>query len=203
MSQLNEKKINNKIYNSSIVTNHSSLIDDDNNNNKFDEIKSYDIQKNIEPYNSNQKKKFLIWIDENHYKHNDDQKYSDYFKDFDKKVFTYCDRGIEAIKEILFDYCYVIVSGKLFQEFIFKIKNEINNLKCIPIIIIFTSKSLKEKFLNKTYDPYIKPETYEYIEHSFFNYGGIHNTIVDVNKFIINFEKKIKNNNDNFYNKEI
>ena len=204
MSQLNEKKINNKIYNSSIVTHYSSLIDDSNNNSKFfDEINSYDIQNIIEPYNITHKKKFLIWIDENHFKNNDDQKYSEYFLDFDKKVFTFCDSGIEAIKDILFDYCYVIVSGKLFQEFIFKIKNEINNLKCIPIIFIFTSKTLKDIFLNKKYDQYIKPETYEYIKHSFFNYGGIYNTIVEINSFIQNFEKKIKNNNNNFYNKEI
>ena len=196
--------MNHQFHNNSSIVNDSSLISNDNNRKKnFDEINSYEIRKYFKRYICKSEKKSLIWIDEYHYINKDDIKYCDYFLKFEKKIFTNCDRGIQAIKNISFEYCYIIVSGKLFQEFIFKIKNEINNLKCIPIIFIFTSKNFKNILVNKIYDRYIKPETYEYIKHSFFNSGGIYNTIVDINSCIEKFEEKIKNNNNNFFNGEI
>jgi hypothetical protein len=143
----------------------------------------------------------IIWIDQKNSVNN--KKYEkifsiieyapNSFKEFNNK---FCDKvsdGINTIKEIYFKYCYIIVSGKYFHEFTRVLKEEINNLRCIPIIMIFTSKEYEKVLIEKLPDKYTDPEVYDLINHPFFNLGGVFHKSTFMLEYIKNFEKSIEN----------
>ena len=163
---------------------------------------SSDLKKNQSVNNEKkQKKTEIFWIDGSNEKHN--KKYEEafqkiqikpnFFKEFDIKFFQSVSESISDMKKINFKYCYIIISGKFFQELVNIIKNEINNLKFIPIIFIFTSKGYEKILLEKIPDKYTDPEMYELINHPFFNLGGIYHKAIDILNFIKNFEISIEN----------
>ena len=165
---------------------------------------SSELKKNIsiKSNKKNKKKKTeIFWIDENNEKNN--KKYFDvfkkiqykpnYFKEFDIKFIQNVSKSISEIKKVDFKYCYIIISGKFFQELVNTIKNEINNLKFIPIILIFTSKEYEKILLEKIPDKFTEPEMYDLINHPFFNFGGIYHKAIDILTFIKNFEISIEN----------
>ena len=99
------------------------------------------------------------------------------YKIFMFKVFQTLDKALEYIKRLKFEASIIIISGLLYYNFIIEFNNNINNIYIIPKIIIFTKteKIIRE---NKSLDKIIK--------NRFYNYGGIHTSIEDIIKFIIN-----------------
>ena len=69
--------------------------------------------------------------------------------------------GIEELKKIQYKCVYVIVSGRMFQEFIQKFQENLSEISCIPIITMWTM--------------HIETcQQYKYANHPFYNPGGIH-----------------------------
>ena len=98
----------------------------------------------------------IIWIDPN--VDGDDENKS-YFKELnDENVSSEIYRaktvheGMTQINNILFKETIIIVSGKLFKEFIQEFKNNLNNLCFIPNIIVFTAN--KNQFLSSLDDDF-------------------------------------------------
>ena len=107
------------------------------------------------------------------------------------KCFKNIEGSINFIKTINFDRTKIIISGKLFIQFILKFKEKMRELLVIPKIIVFTSVD-KKTFIdfNKNY--------VEIINHPFYDFGGITTTFSDIKKFLDN--KKMMVNNQCFSN---
>ena len=94
--------------------------------------------------------------------------------------------GINQINNILFEETIIIVSGKLFKEFIDEFKKNINNLCFVPNIIIFTANinqflySLDDNFRNNI------------INDNFYNSGGVQTNFSEVLEFAKNPKKNKK-----------
>ena len=85
-------------------------------------------------------------------------------------------------KKIKFYLTYIIISGTLYPDFIFELKNIEDKILTCPKIIIFTSESTKEKIKNM-----------KEINDSFYNIGGI----------TISFEEVVSFLNKNVFGKEL
>ena len=88
--------------------------------------------------------------------------------------------GIEEIKKVDFKCIYVIVSGSMFNEFIQLFQENLNQIKCIPIITMFT---LHRKVC----------EQYQYANHPFYNSGGIHVQYEELIETFLKFDSIVKN----------
>ena len=147
----------------------------------------------------------LIWIDEN------SQNNTKYIEEVEKNFtslktsnFSNVKDGINELKKINFGYCYVIISGQLYPQYVQEIKSEVKNLKCFPIVFIFTSKEMKKIYTETHDDPNIPEEIYQTINTHFYNYGGVHSIFNGILKFMKNFEKSIKlNYKDSKVNKKL
>ena len=120
----------------------------------------------------------IIWIDENI----DKEEYEDYKKELNSLEYIkldYCktiENGIICLKNIEFAKTKIIISGKLYINFITKFKENIRDILTIPKIIIFSAN--KEKFIedNKNYE--------STINNSYYNYGGIQSTFKEIKSFL-------------------
>ena len=122
----------------------------------------------------------VIWIDSNVYNEENAQYRKElesiwYFK---VKWFENIKEAINYLKEIQFVETKIIVSGRLYTEFLSKFIENLKEINVIPKIIIFAKE--KELFIknNKKYE--------EYINHSFYNFGGIKTTFEEIKNFLIN-----------------
>ena len=128
-------------------------------------------------------KSILLWID----KKIDNNENKVYLKEFEEMelfdIFTFKneDDGLKKIKEIKFRKTFLILSGSVYQDFIIKFINQINDIFVIPIIIIFT------------WDKYYFIETNKNIEqifnNRFYNLGGIQSSFKPVKDFIENLSQ--------------
>ena len=94
------------------------------------------------------------------------------------------------MEEIRFEETIVILSGKIYIEFIEKFKEHLKNIFVIPKFVIFLNR--KNEFLKKN-------ENYmDIINHSFYNFGGIKTVFFEIKNFILNSEntQDIKKNED-------
>ena len=124
-----------------------------------------------------------IWVDSN-INNIENSAYSRYLVKIYPNIvlFNNIEDAIIYFKTIKFRITYIIVSGSLFVEFIYKLKKVIHQISSSPKIIIFTSESSK---------PII--EETNIINHSFNNIGGL----------VINFEEVLSFLNKNFFLKEL
>ena len=80
----------------------------------------------------------LIWIDEK-IENKENIKFSENLKiKFEDLNLIKCDsleKGFDEIFKINFELVYIIVSGRLFEKYIIKLKNNYNILKTIPKIL--------------------------------------------------------------------
>ena len=128
-------------------------------------------------------KSILVWID----KKIDNNENKVYLKEFEEMelfdIFTFKneDDGLKKIKEIKFRKTFLILSGSVYQDFIIKFINQINDIFVIPIIIIFT------------WDKYYFIEKNKNIEqifnNRFYNLGGIQSSFKPVKDFIENLSQ--------------
>jgi hypothetical protein len=137
----------------------------------------------------------LIWIDEN--SKNNTKYLNEIGKTFTSlktSTFLNVKDGINELKKIDFGYCYVIISGKLYPQYVQEIKNEVKALKCFPIVFIFTSKEMKKIYTETHDDPNIPEDIFKTINTHFYNYGGVHDIFNGIIKFMKKFENSIKLN---------
>ena len=132
----------------------------------------------------------IIWIDI----YIDNEENTKYLKElellgnFKINCFKFVENAIESIKKINFEQTFIIVSGKLYKNFIEKFKENLKDIYIIPRIIIFARN--EEKFVN-----YNKEINYN---HPYYNLGGIKTSFDEVKKFILNPKGK----NSNLLNEE-
>ena len=145
--------------------------------------------------------KHLIWIDPN-IDNDENQGYVKSMKELrfsNIQCFKTTDEGINYIKTIQFESSKIILSGRLYIEFIEKFKENNKNLFLIPKIAVFTGN--KNKFLDNNKD---NKENMNIINDPFYNFGKINESIDDRKKFLItkNIIEENEPNNLN-ENKEI
>ena len=135
--------------------------------------------------NIEQHRNKVIWIDA----HVDNKENSSYINslriniNIDLKLCKNVDEAINYIKNIKFEETKIILSGRVYSEFVEKFKQNISNMFFIPKIIIFTIN--KDRFIE--YNP-------EYIEddNKFYRYGGIATHFNMIKKFIFYKDKQNK-----------
>ena len=120
----------------------------------------------------------IIWIDENI----DKEEYEDYKKELKAleyiklDYFETIENGINCLKNKEFEKTKIIISGKLYINFITKFKENIRDILTIPKITIFSSN--KEKFIldNKNYE--------STLNNSYYNYSGIQSSFKEIKSFL-------------------
>ena len=136
---------------------------------------------------------YAIWIDQN-VDNPENTEYSKELKSIDPllkvEVFKEINKAIKYMKTIKFDQTKVIISSKLYSEFIQKFKENIRDMCVAPKIIIFTMD--KKKFYEKNKDN-------ESNNDLFYKYEEVTTEFDEIKKFL-EFEKiekieKIKNQN--------
>ena len=128
----------------------------------------------------------IIWIDQE-IDNKENKGYAEVLKELgyeDLNLFKKIDDAIEFMEKILFEETKIIVSGRLFSEFISAFKKNLTNMCFVPKIIIFLRE--KERFLENNKD-------YEKIENKFYTFGGLTTKIDEIKEFLKN------ENNDSFF----
>ena len=123
----------------------------------------------------------LFWIDANS-NNQENNIYKLYLKEnYDKynvTAFESVEPSIEKILKLSFEELFVIVSGRLYKDFINQIMNNLPKIKVVPKIIIFTGD--KNKFLEYHNDLHMK----NILNSSFYNLGGIQTDFINVFGFL-------------------
>ena len=124
----------------------------------------------------------VIWIDQNV----DNYINSIYAKDLRAmnsiqflRLYKNTEDAITNLKKIKFDETIIIVSGRLYSEFVGKFKENLLGIYTIPKIIVFTST--KTHFLEFNKD-------YENESNRFYNFGGVATSFTQIEDFF-----KLKN----------
>ena len=117
----------------------------------------------------------VIWIDEDQ---NNKEKMSfseilNSFGSYTLEKFINVDSAIEYMKNIEFQETKIILSDKLYLEFVKKFKKNILDMRVAPKIIIF-SKNKQRFILNNKY----------YLNNAFYNSGGVVDSFEEVAKFL-------------------
>jgi len=120
---------------------------------------------------------YIIWIDENV----DNEENTQYQKELESihllkyRLFKEIDKAIKHMKFIEFEETKVIISDKLYSEFVNKFKENIVDMCVAPKIIIFTKD--KEKFIKNN-------KEYQEDSNLFYKFGGIATTFDEIKKFL-------------------
>ena len=115
----------------------------------------------------------ILWIDDN--------KINKYIKDVESndglkiQLFLKVNKAIKYMKKIKFEETKVIISDKLFSEFVITFKENILDMFIAPRIIIFSND--KNKFIANN-------KEYQDRKNMYYKYGGIENKIDNIRKFL-------------------
>ena len=134
-----------------------------------------------------EKKGFVIWIDPE-LDDEENRKYAEALRSlnplfFNIRLLKNIDDAIQRMKYIEFQETKIIVSGKLYPEFVKKFNENIIDMCFAPKIIIFTRN--KQKFIENNKD---------YFNNTFYNFGGVVDTFQEVIKFLKNESESKKLN---------
>ena len=111
-------------------------------------------------------------------------------------------KGFDYLMSKKFRFIYLIISGRLFQDFIMMYKNNINKISCIPITCIYTSKKFKLILEKKIpfNENFLNIETFFYVKHSFYNPGGVFDNMNDIINFFKYCNNKLYYDNSQIFN---
>ena len=121
----------------------------------------------------------VIWIDTNidNFENSGFGKHFESMKSIKLKLFKNLNEGIAYLKSIKFEETKIIVSGRLYGQFVQSFKANLIDMCICPKIIVFTSNI----FTFNQYNP-----DYQSDENKFYNYGGITVKFRDILKFLEN-----------------
>ena len=122
----------------------------------------------------NKETKIVVWIDENNIKAGNQEyldSYSDDLKDFSFILVNSFNQGYIELSKLSFQLVYVILSGRLAEEFLDIYEENLLIFNIITLNIIFCSNSELHKSKKYVFDP-------------FYNPGGIVNAFKDVIKYL-------------------
>ena len=127
----------------------------------------------------------VIWIDENinsieYERYVDILESTGYFKLICLKEISFSE-----IKKIKFEETIIIISGKLYINFIQELKSNLNSIYIIPKIIIFTKDKYEFLLNNQIYNDIA-------INHPFYNLGGIKEDFNELQCFLMNVKNNIQ-----------
>jgi len=134
---------------------------------------------------------YIIWIDEKI----DNEENSNYSKELKSmgllnlSLYKEIDEAINQMKSLKFQETKVIISGRLYFEFVKKFKEKIRDMCVAPKLIVFTKN--KENFIEYN-------KEFLSINNIFYTFGGIAITFDDVKKFLRSEDipQKMKNSNE-------
>ena len=188
-----------------VIENYSDY-DDDNDINENEKkniknVKSSFIHIDLISNNKKDNKFYLdiIWIDEKVH-NSENQSYFKKMKDnypyIKIELFDNLEEGFNNILNLEFVSIFVIVSGRLYSKYYYKLKTNLNKIKCILVNIIFTSNKFKQILENKEPDTeqIISYDIQKSINNSFYNSAGVFDDYDELanylKKFNSNFSKK-------------
>ena len=134
---------------------------------------------------SNEEFENIIWIDQKI----DNSENKGYIEKLEKiklllkNKFKKVDEAIESIKKIKFKEVKIIISGRLYKEFVENFKKNINEMYCSPKIIVFTKS--EDTFLEFNQD-------YNDDNNKFYTFGGIATSFNEVKNFLQNKQEPDK-----------
>ena len=135
----------------------------------------------------------LIWLDANVNNFENTQLLKSFSNILPNLIIYPCDsleKGFEQLYKLDFELTFIMISGRLFEGYIMKLKNEFSLLKSIPLSIVYTSKSGKEQLEGKQAGNYaFNPVTLASVKDPFLNPGGVCDHPKEIAQFIINFNK--------------
>ena len=110
--------------------------------------------------------------------------------------------GCKEILKIKFKFIYLIISGRNFTDYVEFIDSKKNELKNIPITIIFTKDSFRECLNGKKKDPNVElsKKVLSAIKYPLYNLGGIATKIKEIIDFIKKFEETLDNDYEEVIN---
>lgn len=120
----------------------------------------------------------VIWVDAN-VDNCENTSYKEEMKsmeDIKLKWFKDPSQAIDYLKQIKFEETKIIISWRLYAEFIENFVENIKEINVVPKIIIFTGRKSSFIKYNQQYA--------NYIYHDYYNYGGIQVSFLDVKKFL-------------------
>jgi hypothetical protein len=135
----------------------------------------------------------LLWLDETVHNNENAKLCQGIKKILPDIILIPCDslqKGFDELNKLKFELAFVIISGRLFENYILKLKNEFNSLKGIPLTMIYTSKKCKNELEGITTGNYaFSAITLASVKDPFLNPGGVIDLPVDIIKYIVNFNK--------------
>ena len=111
------------------------------------------------------------------------------------------------LSQINFKLLFIIISGRLYSNYLDLLNQKKNSIKCVPICTIFTSNKIKETLINKKFEYYLSQDAIDNINSNFYNLGGVSsdfdycvNFIFNIYKILFtNLTKKTKEEKKNSY----
>ena len=135
----------------------------------------------------------LLWLDETVHNNENAKLCQGIKKILPDIILIPCDslqKGFDELNKLKFELAFVIISGRLFENYILKLKNEFNSLKSIPLTMVYTSKRCKNELEGITTGNYaFSAITLASVKDPFLNPGGVIDLPVDIIKYIVNFNK--------------
>ena len=92
----------------------------------------------------------------------------------------------EEIKKLGYEVIFVLIRGRLYQDYYFKLKELKSTLTCTPVGIIFSNSTYKKVLEGKAVDKdkVLKEETIASVGDDYFNKGGVVTTPSELIQFI-------------------
>ena len=125
-------------------------------------------------------KTVIAWIDFNvnstENKIYREQKIIKEFENYQYFLFDNINDGINFLKKLRYNPTYIILSVRLFFDFITKYKEIMNELYIIPKILVFTGNKANLKNYDKS----------NYLDHKFYNAGKVNDSIIEIIQYFKN-----------------
>ena len=155
----------------------------------------YDISW-LKAKNNSGKGKYIFWVNDSdlnknksdeiitNIKNNPDYRF---LAKFETKNFESLNHIFDELRIKDFQIVFIIITESLYGDYYYRLKRNLNIIKCIPITIIYTTQTIQKKIKNKIKLDFFKEEVYSSINDSFYNFGGVSCDISSCLDFISNF----------------
>ena len=124
---------------------------------------------------------FIIWVDNkiNNKENTSHLKYiqeHELYKAYNLMIIPFENLEVAfdfILSQINFKLLFIIISGRLYSDYLDLLNQKKNSIKCVPICTIFTSNKIKETLINKKFEYYLSQDAIDSINSNFYNLGGV------------------------------